>query len=377
MSDAELTRNSELAPTDEDRVRVLNLLRTASSGLGLDEAERRMDAAVKAPTKAELALLVWDLPDATSASPPDVTPPKAGALRSLAFRLHGTTYGLVNAMLVGIWAITDSNHLFWPFFPIAGWGVGLGAHAVVTRNAQRAQYEKQIKRLEKRGRGELATSRSARELTPPWDQAPTVRPSREPSREPNREPSRGPSRGPSRANRSGSGRPAVAEARRARVVVMFTDMVDSTRLTMVIGDEDWTRVRSRYRKLLTEAYAGFGGQEVSAQGDGFLARFSRPSEAAQCAIDIQRKIQAQRNEYGFAPAVRIGVHAGDAMEEQGDVLGTTVNIASRVTSAAEPNEILVTEAVADQLDDRFQLSDGGLRAMKGLDRQAHVLIISW
>ncbi|HWE55160.1 MAG TPA: adenylate/guanylate cyclase domain-containing protein [Acidimicrobiales bacterium] len=361
MSDAELTRISELAPTDEDRVRVLNLLRTASSRLGLDEAERRMDAAVKAPTKAELALLVWDLPDATSASPPDVAPPKVSALRSLAFRLHGTTYGLVNAMLIGIWGITDSNHLFWPFFPIAGWGIGLGAHAVVARGAQRAQYEKQIKRLEKRGRGELATSRAARELTPPWDEAPTVRPGR----------------GPDRTDRPASGPPAVGEAKPARVVVMFTDMVDSTRLTMVIGDEDWTRVRSRYRQLLTEAYAGFGGQEVSAQGDGFLARFSRPGDAVQCAVDIQRRIQAQRNEYGFAPAVRIGINSGDAMEEQGDVLGTTVNIAARVTSAAEPNEILVTEAVADQMDDRFQIRDGGLRPVKGLDRQTHVLIISW
>jgi hypothetical protein len=51
-------------PTDDDRQRVINLLRGAGPQLGLDEAERRMDAALRAPTRGELALLVWDLPDA-------------------------------------------------------------------------------------------------------------------------------------------------------------------------------------------------------------------------------------------------------------------------------------------------------------------------
>lgn len=158
---------------------------------------------------------------------------------------------------------------------------------------------------------------------------------------------------------------------------MFTDVVDSTRLTMVIGDEDWTRVRARYRELLRESQEAYRGQEVSSQGDGFLTRFERPGDAVQCAIAFQRKLEEQRQQVGFAPAVRIGINSGDVIEEEGDVLGTTVNLASRVTSTAEPNEILVTEAIADSLDDRFQLKDGGLREMKGLDRSVHVISVSW
>jgi class 3 adenylate cyclase len=329
-------------PTDDDRQRVLNLLRGAGSHLGLDEAERRMDAALRVSTRGELALLVWDLPDAAASLPATTQPPTVGAWKSLPFRLHGTVYGAVNGMLVGIWALTDSNHLFWPFFPIAGWGVGLAAHGVVTRAVQRHAYEKEVRRLEKAANRRLAS--------PP---APALAASTRPTRSPHSEP------------------------RAAKVVVMFTDVVDSTRLTMVIGDEDWMRVRARYRDLLRASYQGYRGTEVSSQGDGFLARFERPGDAVQCAIDIQHKLEDQRQQVGFAPAVRIGINTGDAIEEEGDVLGTTVNLAARVTGTAEPNEILVTEAVADSLDDRFQLKDGGLREMKGLDRTVHVISVSW
>jgi class 3 adenylate cyclase len=327
-------------PSDEERRRVLDLLRGAGSRLGLEEAERRMDAAVTVPTKGELALLVWDLPDAATVTPPAIPAPRVGAFRSAAFRAHATAYGLVNGMLVGIWAITDSNHLFWPFFPIAGWGVGLGMNAVGTRAAQRHSYEKEVRRLEKAARGELAQNARA-------SVAPAARP-----------------------DRHGGTRPA-------KVVVMFTDVVDSTRLTMVIGDEDWTRLRKRYRDLLHDCYRARRGREVSSHGDGFLARFDRPSDAVECAADFLRKLRDQREQVGFAPAVRIGINAGDAIEEHGDVLGTTVNLAARVTQAAEPNEILITEVVADALDGSFHLTDQGLRDLKGLDRTAHVLSVTW
>lgn len=341
MAGAEIDLPPTEPPDDQDRQRVLDRLRSASPRLGLEEAERRMDAAINARTKADLALLLWDLPDAQAAAPAHIQPPKVGAWRSAAFRTHATAYGLVNGMLVGIWALTDSHDLFWPFFPIAGWGIGLGMNAVGARHAQRHKYEKEVRRLEKAARAELAPPSKKRAGTDPTLAAAPVRPSP------------------------------------TRVVVMFTDVVDSTRLTMVIGDEDWTRVRARYREMLHDCYRAYGGREVSSQGDGFLARFDRPANAVQCAVDFQSKLRSQRDQFGFAPAVRIGINSGDAIEERGDVLGTTVNLASRITSSAAPNEILVSEAVADQLDDRFELTDGGLREMKGLDRTAHVLSVTW
>ena len=330
MAGAEIDLPPTDPPSDEDRRRVINLLRSAGSKLGLDEVERRMDAALQVPTKGDLALLVWDLPNSTNVTPAGRQQFRLSAWRSSAFQAHAAAYGMVNAMLVGIWAITDSHGLFWPFFPIAGWGIGLGMNAVAARAAQRHRYEKELHRLER--------ASEAKALV-----------------------------GPKRS-----------EGRRsARVTVMFTDVVDSTRLTAVIGDQDWARLRARYRQLLHECYTATRGSEVSSSGDGFLARFERPVDAVRCAVAFQHKLADQREATGFAPAVRIGINAGDAVEEEGDVLGTTVNLAARVTSAAQPDEVLITEVVADQLDGEVELRDEGLREMKGLDRQVHVLSVSW
>lgn len=323
-------------PNDDDRRRVINRLRSAGSRLGLEEVERRMDAALRVPTKGDLALLVWDLPD-SGESMGGVPRFRVGAWKNAAFKAHATAYGLVNGMLVGIWAITDVHGLFWPFFPIAGWGVGLGMNAVAVRTTQRHRYEKELRRLE-RGRDPSALRQGDRAARPPRQ---------------------------------------LDGPKSARVTVMFTDVVDSTRLTTVIGDHDWARLRARYRQLLHDCYAANRGSEVNSAGDGFLARFDRPSDAVRCAVAFQRKLDDQREETGFAPAVRIGINAGEAIEDEGDVLGATVNLAARVTSAAQPGEILVTEVVADQLDGQVQVRDEGLREMKGLERQVHVLSVSW
>jgi class 3 adenylate cyclase len=158
---------------------------------------------------------------------------------------------------------------------------------------------------------------------------------------------------------------------------MFADIVDSTRLTAVIGDEDWIRVRARCVDLLRECYEAHGGSEVNSKGDGFLARFTTPAGAVRCAIEVHRRLHDQRREIGFAPSLRIGINRGDAMDEQGDLLGTVVNVASRVMSEAQPGEILTTEAVADHLDDRFVLEDRGLLTLKGMTRPCHVLSVNW
>jgi class 3 adenylate cyclase len=121
----------------------------------------------------------------------------------------------------------------------------------------------------------------------------------------------------------------------------------------------------------------WGGAEVGAQGDGFLTRFGSPCDAVRCGIEVQRRLRDQREETGFALSVRIGLHAGEAVEDTGDLLGTVINMAARVTSEAQPTEVLVTEAVADQLDGRFELADRGLRTLKGLSRPRHLFAVEW
>lgn len=326
----------EQPPTDEDRTRVIEALRIAGPRLGLEEVDRRMDAAVNARSLSELALLVWDLPAADKPVPTRRAP--VGVLRNVFFRFHAAAYAGVNGMLIGIWGITGGTHeIFWPFFPIAGWGIGLGMHGLAVHAGQKHQQEREARRL--------ATAHS-----------------------------RPPALGSGQMSRS---RPqSRSGVSRTNAAVMFTDMVDSTRLAVVLGDEDWIRVRNRYRDMLHDCYASHRGADVNSQGDGFLARFPSAATAVQCAIDIQDRLDAQRDQVGFAPSVRIGINLGEAVDNDGDLLGTVVNVAARVMTQAQPNEILVTEAVADRLDDRFQLEDGGLRDLKGLDRTCHVFAVN-
>lgn len=160
------------------------------------------------------------------------------------------------------------------------------------------------------------------------------------------------------------------------VAVMFSDIVDSTRLAEEVGDEEWTAVVGRYREFVRAAFAGRGGEEVGTQGDGFLAQFPSPADAVLCAIDIQRDIEDVAAA-GFGLQLRIGVHAGEAVHEDGDLIGRVVNLASRVTGEADPGEILVTEPVADYVGGRLQLQDRGLRELRGVPQPRHLLAVVW
>jgi class 3 adenylate cyclase len=160
------------------------------------------------------------------------------------------------------------------------------------------------------------------------------------------------------------------------VAVMFSDIVDSTRLAEEVGDEEWTAVVSRYREFVRAAFATRGGEEVGTQGDGFLAQFPSPADAVLCAIDMQRDVQdVAAAELGLR--LRVGVHAGEAVHDDGDLIGRVVNLAARVTGEAAPGEILVTEPVADYVGGRLQLQDRGLRELRGVPQPRHLLAVIW
>lgn len=160
------------------------------------------------------------------------------------------------------------------------------------------------------------------------------------------------------------------------VAVMFSDIVDSTRLAEDIGDDEWTAVVSRYREYVRAAFATRGGEEVGTQGDGFLAQFPSPADAVLCAVDIQREVDAV-DAAGLGLRLRIGVHAGEAVADDGDLIGRVVNLAARVTGEANPGEILVTEPVADYVGGQLRLQDRGLRELRGVPQPRHVLAVEW
>jgi class 3 adenylate cyclase len=172
--------------------------------------------------------------------------------------------------------------------------------------------------------------------------------------------------------------PTSTEPTRQWVAVMFTDVVGSTAITENLGDEEWSRVLARHRDFVRQCFQSQGGTEVGTQGDGCLARFATPASAVTCAVDIQRQLQEVRDAAdGFPLEVRIGIHAGDAVEHGGDLIGQVVNLASRVTNMAEPSEILVTEPVADHLDRDIKVEDRGLVDLRGVSQPRHLLAVRW
>jgi class 3 adenylate cyclase len=158
---------------------------------------------------------------------------------------------------------------------------------------------------------------------------------------------------------------------------MFTDLAGSTRLAEQLGDATWSEMLATHRRVVRECVETHRGTEVGTQGDGFLVRFESPDAAVGCAVGLQRKMALSRDSGAFTPEVRIGVHAGEAMADDNDLVGRVINLAARVTAAAEPGEILVTEPVADHLSPGIALVDRGLQELKGIGQPRHLLAVVW
>jgi class 3 adenylate cyclase len=139
----------------------------------------------------------------------------------------------------------------------------------------------------------------------------------------------------------------VAVGRQVRRTFVFTDIVDSTRLVVAMGDEQWSTVLRAHDRTIRDLLARHNGSEVKQRGggDGFFAVFEAPTDAIECAMAIQRSF-ADRRRDGFAPEIRIGVHEADALLSGNDYAGLGVHEAARIAAHAEGGSILTSEATA-------------------------------
>ncbi|HEV8625236.1 MAG TPA: BTAD domain-containing putative transcriptional regulator [Acidimicrobiia bacterium] len=168
----------------------------------------------------------------------------------------------------------------------------------------------------------------------------------------------------------------LAEARRARRAFMFTDIVSSTNLVEVLGDEAWDHLLRWHDQTLRALFAGHGGEEVNRIGDGFFVAFDRPEPAVRCAVDIQWALERHRVEHGFAPRVRIGVHEAEATQEGSDYQGRGVHEAARIAGAAGADEILVSAPIAALLDGAAVSTPRRL-SLKGFREPVEVVAVDW
>ena len=156
---------------------------------------------------------------------------------------------------------------------------------------------------------------------------------------------------------------------------MFTDIVKSTNLVEAIGDDAWQTLLQWHDDTLRSLFAAHNGEEIDATGDGFFLSFESPDAALACAVAIQRTLTEHRQRHGFAPQVRIGVHASDATQVGRRFRGRGVHEAARISSLAEGGEVLASRETAEGT--RFQTSGARTVELKGISEPVSIVRVEW
>lgn len=159
--------------------------------------------------------------------------------------------------------------------------------------------------------------------------------------------------------------------------IMFTDLVDSTAMTARLGDARAVEMVRAHDAMVRRALKDAGGREVKHTGDGIMASFDAVPASAACARSIQRAFEAFNLASREKLRVRIGLHAGEPIEDSNDLFGATIQMAARICQAAKPDAILVSALVKDLLADRFDVTDLGRQALKGFSEPAQLYEIAW
>jgi class 3 adenylate cyclase len=172
-------------------------------------------------------------------------------------------------------------------------------------------------------------------------------------------------------------RPEDAARQRERRVFMFTDIVRSTDLVELIGDEAWGHLVRWHDATLASLVADHRGEVVRTMGDGFFVTFEGARDAVGCAVAIQRALRDHRRDHGFSPRVRIGLHEAEATREGQDWSGVEVHAAARIGEMAEGEEILVSRGTVEQAGNGFELSEPRSVSVKGIARPLEVVSVEW
>jgi adenylate cyclase len=134
---------------------------------------------------------------------------------------------------------------------------------------------------------------------------------------------------------------------RMRLVVGFADMVSFTQASRGMDEDDLARMVESFEETTSDVIASSGGRLVKTLGDEVLFSAEAPRTGCEIALGIGEAVAA----HASIPDVRVGVAYGPVLPLMGDVFGTTVNLAARLTSIARPGSVLIDAGLAAELDD--------------------------
>jgi class 3 adenylate cyclase len=159
-------------------------------------------------------------------------------------------------------------------------------------------------------------------------------------------------------------------------VFLFTDICDSTPLVQAIGDAAWENLVGWHDRTLRRLFGEHGGEEIDHAGDGFFVAFPDAARAVACAVAIQRTLAAHRKTNGFAPELRVGVHAAEASKSGAGYSGKGVHEAARLGALGGPGEIISSLSTA-LLVDGIDYSKPETVTLKGLAEPVDVVRLTW
>jgi class 3 adenylate cyclase len=165
------------------------------------------------------------------------------------------------------------------------------------------------------------------------------------------------------------------------ITLLFSDIENSTVINARLGDDRWMKELRAHTKLVQELVVRHDGHIVKSQGDGFMLAFKQPTQAVACAVALQRALDRKRRGKERL-RVRVGVHTGRAISEDGDFFGENVAFAARVAQEAKGGEILVSSAVmraveADGQDGSPAFTSARDVELKGIEGAQRLHGVDW
>jgi class 3 adenylate cyclase len=152
--------------------------------------------------------------------------------------------------------------------------------------------------------------------------------------------------------------------------ILFTDIVGSTEMTSRFGDDAAMAMLSVHDHIVRTAVGGNKGREVKHTGDGIMAAFHSAACAVRSACQIIGGLRTHNEGSPEYPVVvRIGISAGEPVEQHEDLFGSSVQLAARLCAQAEPGQILVSNVVADLcMGKNLKFCDAGECELKGFQQ---------
>lgn len=174
-------------------------------------------------------------------------------------------------------------------------------------------------------------------------------------------------------------KPKQKEEQPRVITVLFTDIAGSTAMTQALGDAGAQEVVRAHNRVVREALTQFRGREVKHTGDGIMASFEQASDSVEAAIMMQRGANTHTQGNPNLPLfLKIGINAGEPIQEDNDLFGSTVQMSARIVDKAQKNEIFVSDVVKGICSGKnYRFVNRGGFEMKGFDGPVTLWEVDW